>query len=154
MKIRYSQAFAVVEIIIFGIMVCMPYKYPRQSQYVLKVKRGNAGLGLFTDTSVKKNEFLIEYFGPILTNKQADNKKGKYLFEIDDKRTIDGSARENKARYINHSCKPNCEVVIEGKRVYVYSIKSIKAGEELTYDYGKDYVENLIKPSGCRCGNH
>lgn len=144
----------VVEIDIFVIMIFMPYKYPRKSKHVFSVKRGNAGLGLFTDDMISKGEFLIEYFGPILTNDQADEKQGKYLFEVDDKRTIDGSARKNTARYINHSCKPNCEIYIEGKRVYVYSLKKIKAGEELTYNYGKEYVENFIKHKGCKCGNH
>ncbi|HBB44093.1 MAG TPA: hypothetical protein DCZ83_01745 [Candidatus Yonathbacteria bacterium] len=64
---------------------------------------------------------------------------------------IDGSARSNTARYINHSCKPNCEVDIIGGRVFVKAIKRIEAGEELNYDYGKEYFDEYIKDMPCRC---
>jgi uncharacterized protein len=132
----------------------MPYKYPRKPHHEILVKRSSAGLGLFARKPIKKGEFIIEYYGPVLNEEQADRKLGKYLFAIDDTWTIDGSRRENKARYINHSCKPNCEPEIEGKRVFLYAIKNIKAGEEITYDYGKEYVNEFIKPYGCKCGHH
>ena len=132
----------------------MSYKYPRKSQYSFKVKRSVAGLGLFVEGPIKKGDFVIEYCGPLLNEEEADRKNGKYLFEIDDTWTIDGSGRENIARYINHSCKPNCETEIEGKRLFIYALRSIKAGEELTYDYGKEYFNDFIKPCGCKCGNH
>ncbi len=117
----------------------------------LKVKRSSAGLGLFADEDIKKKEFVIEYVGKILTREEADIKGGKYLFEISTRRTIDGSGRDNIARYINHSCKPNCEVEIEKGRIFVSSIKNIKKREELNYNYGKEYVDEYIKPYGCRC---
>ncbi len=117
----------------------------------LKVKRSSAGLGLFADEDIKKKEFVIEYVGKMLTREEADIKGGKYLFEISTRRTIDGSGRDNIARYINHSCKPNCEVEIEKGRIFVSSIKNIKKREELNYNYGKEYVDEYIKPYGCRC---
>src|SRR3989338_8610983 len=117
----------------------MSYKYPRKSQYSFKVKRRVAGLGLFVEGPLKRGDFVIECCGELLNEEEADRKNGKYLFEIDDTWTIDGSGRENIARYINHSCKPNCETEIEGKRLFIYALRSIKAGEELTYDYGKEY---------------
>jgi SET domain-containing protein len=119
-----------------------------------KVKRGVNGLGLFTNVSWKKGDKLVEYIGEIITVEEADRRGGKYLFEIDNKRTIDGKSRSNVARYINHSCVPNCETEIDGKRVFVHAIKKIVPGEELTYDYGKEYFNEYIKPKGCRCPKH
>ncbi len=117
----------------------------------LKVKRSSAGLGLFADEPIKKGEFVIEYIGEMLTREEADKKGGKYLFEISSCRTINGSRRENVARYINHSCKPNCEVDIKKGRIFIYALRNIKVGEELNYDYGKEYVDEYIKPHGCKC---
>ncbi len=117
----------------------------------LKVKRSLAGLGLFADEPIKKGEFVIEYIGKILTREEADRKGGKYLFEISSRRTVNGSGRDNVARYINHSCKPNCEVDIKKGRIFIYALRSIKVGEELNYDYGEEYVDEYIKPYGCKC---
>jgi SET domain-containing protein len=90
--------------------------------------------------------------GKLLTNQEADKKNGKYLFEVNSRWTIDGTGRQNLARYLNHSCRPNCEPEIEGKRVMIYAVKNIKPGEELAYNYGKEYFDEFIKPLGCRCG--
>lgn len=117
----------------------------------LKVKRSDAGLGLITTEPIKKGSFVIEYDGPRLTNEEADKKLGKYLFEVNNKVTIDGSGRKNIARYINHACRPNCEIKIRKGRVFIFAQKNIKPGEELNYDYGKEYWNHFIKPYGCRC---
>ena len=132
----------------------MPSKIPKKTKFQLKVKKSNAGLGLFTEESIPRGEFIIEYFGPRLSNKQANERGGKYLFEAQDGVVIDGSSRENLARYINHSCKPNSKAYSEGKRVMVYSKRKIEAGEEITCHYGKEYFESIIKPQGCKCGHH
>jgi uncharacterized protein len=132
----------------------MPYRYPRRSSHQLAVRRSRAGLGLFVGNAIPKNEFVIEYVGPLLTEKAAAEKGGKYLFAIDDKLTIDGSRRKNLARYLNHSCQPNCEAELDDKRIFFYASRTIKPGEELTYHYGKEYFTDFIKPHGCRCGNH
>lgn len=76
---------------------------------------------------------------------------GKYLFDVGKKITIDGNIPQNKARYINHSCRPNCEADGPPGRVFIFATRSIKPGEELTYDYGKEYFDEHIKPKGCRC---
>ncbi len=117
----------------------------------LAVKRSAAGLGLYTNEPIPKGVCVIEYFGPYLTNEEADAVNNKYLFEVSERRTIDGSPRKNTARYINHSCRPNCEPEIRKGRVFIFSRRAIKAGEELAYDYGKDYWDTFIKPHGCRC---
>lgn len=117
----------------------------------IKVRRGVDGLGLFTLGPIAKADYIIEYWGPILSAKEVEEKGGKYLFEISKNKTIDGTHRENTARYINHSCRPNCEVEIKKGRVLVFAKRTIKEGEELSYDYGKDYWNAYIKPKGCRC---
>lgn len=128
----------------------LPKKY-QNIKRKLVVKKSIAGLGLFTLEDIEKGGFVIEYVGPILTAKQANKKAGKYLFETSANRFIDGTNRTNIARYINHSCKPNAETEVIKGRVFVFAKRKIKAGEELFYDYGKEYVDSYIKPLGCRC---
>ena len=124
------------------------YNFPKD----LKRKKGINGLGLFTAVPMKKGDCIIEYVGDILTTDDEVNARGgQYLFEVSSKKTIDGSVRSNIARYINHSCRPNCEVDIIKGRVFVYAKRAIKPGEELVYDYGKDFFNEYIKPKGCRC---
>lgn len=117
----------------------------------IAVKRASAGLGLFAVRPFKKGERIIEYFGRTISHAEEYTSRSKYLFEVNSRRTIDGATRKNVARYINHSCRPNCEPEIERGRIFIDAIRSIKAGDELTYDYGKEYVNEHIKPHGCRC---
>lgn len=128
------------------------FSFPRPPFAGIKLRRGMSGLGIFATEPIKKGTFIIEYWGPILTDAQVLKKAGKYLFEVGKNKTIDGSSRKNLARYINHACRPNCEVEIRAGRVYVFAKKNIKSGEELHYDYGKEYFDEYIKPYGCRCG--
>ena len=117
----------------------------------LIVRRGINGLGLFTDTAIKKGDFIIEYWGEVINEEQANERGGKYLFQTGKNRHVDGTTRENTARYINHSCKPNCEVKVKKGCIYIYALRAIKPGEELLYDYGEEYWNEYIKPKGCRC---
>jgi len=117
-----------------------------------KIKKGISGLGLFANRDIKKGEVVIEYIGKMLNNKDQDLLNGKYLFEINNRWTIDGKDRSNIARYINHACKNgNCEPEIKKHQVFIEAKKNIKEGEELCYDYGKEYFNEFIKPFGCRC---
>ncbi len=116
-----------------------------------RVARARAGLGLFATVTIRRGERIVEYTGERITNDEADRRGGKYLFEINSKWTIDGKGRENIARYINHSCKPNAESRVVGVRVFIYAIRTIQPGEEIAYDYGEEYVEEHIEPHGCRC---
>lgn len=113
--------------------------------------RSSAGLGLFATRTFKKGERIIEYFGRVISKEEEYTSKSKYLFEVNKRKTIDGTTRENIARYINHSCHPNCEPEIERGRVFIDATKAIKPDEEFTYDYGEEYVDEHIKPFGCRC---
>lgn len=129
----------------------MKWKPTIDKKVVVKRAAKGAGLGLFAEEPIKKGEYIIDYVGEILPNAQCEEHPGKYLFEVDDHFTIDGSARENIARYINHACKPNAEVEIEQGEINIYAIKNIEIGEEITYHYGKDYFNGFIKPIGCQC---
>ena len=123
----------------------------RKTDYT--VFRSSAGFGLKATKDYKKGDTVIEYVGEKITDAEADERANRYLFEINNQWTIDGSPRYNLARYINHSCQPNCEAVLdeEEERVYIDAKRAIKAGEELTYDYGKNHFEEYIKPGGCKC---
>jgi uncharacterized protein len=117
----------------------------------LAIKRARAGLGLFTLKRIPANRRIVEYTGTILNNEERNKVAGRYLFEIDDDRTIDGSARNNLARYINHSCDANAKGFVSGNRIWIWSLRAIEAGEEITIDYCKEYLEQFIKPGSCKC---
>lgn len=119
----------------------------------LRVGRSSAGLGLFATRPFKKGERVIEYFGREISKEEEYSSNSKYLFEINSRKTIDGTTRDNFARYINYSCKPNCEPHIVHGKVWIDAIKNIKKNEELSYDYGKEYFDEHIKPFGCRCAS-
>lgn len=122
-----------------------------EREAAIAVKRTNTGLGLFATKPIPKGKRIIEYVGPLVTNDVVDKSNKKYFLGVNSKWTIDGSARSNIARYINHSCRPNAEAFISGRRVWIWSRKNIKAGEEISYDYGKDYFQWFIEPIGCKC---
>jgi hypothetical protein len=81
------------------------------------VKRTATGLGLFAIESIPARKRLIEYIGPLISNKEVEMRFGKYFFGVNTKWSIDGSARSNTARYINHSCRPNAEAFISRRWV-------------------------------------
>ncbi len=122
-----------------------------KGKYRFAVKRSATGLGLFALEPIAAGKRIIEYTGPVLTHEEADKKGGKYLMTVDEKYVIDGSPRTNTARYINHSCRPNAKAYTSGVRVWVWSLRAIKAGEEITYDYGEEYFDDHIRPKGCQC---
>ena len=130
------------------------------------------GNGVFAVEALKKGERLIEYKGERRTHEDVDNgdtgdvESGHtFLFTLNDDYVIDANVDGNDARWINHSCVPNCEAVIdedEGKdpakdRVFIESRRAIKPGEELTYDYGitldEAHTARLKKIWACRCGS-
>src|SRR4051812_32993775 len=120
-----------------------------------RVGRSRTGLGLFATKPIKKGTKIIRYFGRLLdSRKKADDAiENKYLFELNDRWTIDGSLRKNVARYINHACRPNAESDVQPRkrRVIIRAIKNIEPGEEINYDYGTDYFKAYLKPIGCKC---
>ena len=125
------------------------------------------GIGIIASTDIKKNTKIIQYVGDKITKKQGDirsaerikkylNKKNEgsvYVFELNKKYDIDGSPLHNKARYINHSCDPNCEVDIIDNEIWIISIKRIKKGDELNYDYGYPFDKDDFRDHICKCGS-
>jgi SET domain-containing protein len=126
---------------------------PRK-QKPFRVGRSRTGLGLFATEPIKKGAFIVEYKGRKLNTAQAEAmeaKDSKYLYEINSRWTIDGSSRKNVARYANHSCRPNAESDRRQHMVFLRATRSINPGDEITYDYGRDYFNYFIKPHGCKC---
>jgi SET domain-containing protein len=120
-----------------------------------RIGRSRTGLGLFATKPIKKGAKIVRYLGPLLDsrNKKHDDIENRYLFELNGRWTIDGSARKNVARYINHACRPNAEsdVSARKRKVVIRAIKNIEPGEEINYDYGTDYFKAYLKPIGCKC---
>ena len=119
-----------------------------------RIARSRTGLGLFATRPIKKNSRIAEYKGPLLTTKDANKieaKGNRYLYEINSRWTIDGTPRRNVARYANHSCNPNADTYTVKLRVFIRALRNIKPGEEIVYDYGIDYLKNVIGRSNCRC---
>ncbi|MEI8103956.1 MAG: SET domain-containing protein-lysine N-methyltransferase [Candidatus Moraniibacteriota bacterium] len=115
----------------------------------LKTKRSSAGLGLYTEEPIAKGQTVIEYIGnKVRTTSDIEN---RYIFNVNTRWDIDGSPRWNTARYINHSCRSNCEAIDRRGRIFIVAKKNIQAGEELTYHYGKDYITSDYFKGGCRC---
>ncbi len=130
------------------------------------------GNGMFAVAPIKKGERLIEYKGERRTHAQVDRDSGgdvesghTFMFTLNDQYVIDGARGGNSARWINHSCSPNCEALIEEydgsdrrkDKVVIEALRNIKAGEELTYNYGITLAEpqtaRLKKVWACRCGS-
>ncbi|WP_334149125.1 SET domain-containing protein [Hyphomicrobium sp.] len=116
----------------------------------LTVRRSHSGRGLFTDERIPKGSCVIEYIGRPATAAQMKQNRGKYLFWTSGTSMIDGNIPANTARFINHSCAPNCETVIRRRRIYIFALRAIKPGEELSYDYGEEYF-GIHLAGRCRC---
>lgn len=119
-----------------------------------RIGRSLTGLGLFATRPIRKKSRIVEYKGPILDHDTAlkvEARGNRYLFEVSKARTIDGTPRSNIARYANHSCNPNSEPVIWRGRVFIKALRNIKPGEEIVYDYGTDYLKNVIGRANCKC---
>ncbi|KAM3614980.1 uncharacterized protein V6R79_021741 [Siganus canaliculatus] len=121
------------------------------------------GRGLFCKRNIEAGEMVIEYAGivirSVLTDKREKYYDGKgigcYMFRIDDFDVVDATMHGNAARFINHSCEPNCYsrvINVEGrKHIVIFALRKIYRGEELTYDY-KFPIEDASNKLGCNCG--
>jgi uncharacterized protein len=121
------------------------------------------GRGVYATRPIPVGTRVVEYVGDRITHEEADaryEEKGDdghtFLFVVDDDICIDAGVGGNEARFINHSCNPNCETIIEERRVFIDAIRNIEPGEELGYDYlltweSTDDPEELALYD-CRCG--
>jgi len=122
------------------------------------------GHGVFAKRKIPAGARIVEYVGKRITEKQAEKRTGldpenpfhTFFFSLESGKLIDGGDGGNDARWINHSCAPNCEAQEEKGRVYIHALDDIKRGEELAYDYGlviDEKMSAMLKKSySCRCG--
>jgi len=122
------------------------------------------GRGAFATRRIRAGTRIVEYVGERITREEADARYDDesmarhhtFLFAVDDDTVIDAAHGGNSARFINHSCDPNCEAVIEDGRVFIEAVKNIQPGAELTYDYAyernDDHDEESERLYACHCG--
>jgi uncharacterized protein len=131
---------------------------------MIRVRRSRLhGRGVFALRRIRKGTRIIEYLGDRVSHREADRRYGHkppddshtFLFIVDRAIVIDGGSSGNDARFINHSCDPNCESLIDDRRVFIEAIRTIQPGDELTYDYqiGRDRHDppNVDEIFACRC---
>jgi SET domain-containing protein len=128
-------------------------------------KSKTQGLGAFATRAIPAGTRLIEYVGQRITPDEADeryddesvDRHHTFLFAIDDDVVIDAAFDGNDARFINHSCDPNCDAIVEDKRIWIETIRDVKRGEELAYDYAYILEERhspaVKKRYPCYCGS-
>jgi SET domain-containing protein len=129
-------------------------------------RSGVHGRGAFAIKTIRSGTRLVEYVGESITPAESDRRyddtevKGKhhtFLFSVDSRKVIDATFGGNESRFINHSCDPNCEAVIEDRRVYIESVRTIRPGDELAYDYNYERTPKTTKADeklyACRCGS-
>lgn len=138
--------------------------YERVNAFCGICRSGIHGRGIFATRKIRKGTRIIEYIGERI-DKAESNRRGLalfeasqrtggasvYIFEVTDEWDLDGNKPNNPARLINHSCDPNCEMVNEDNRLYLFALRDIVRGEELSFDYGYDVAHYLDHP--CRCGS-
>ena len=122
-----------------------------------KIKKSNIdNRGVYAAQNIKAGKIIIYYKGKIITKKETeknpkyDNDKAIYLFNLNSRYDLDGDFEYNDARLINHTCNPNCEVAGKGLKLWIFALRDIKKGEELSYDYGFGFDEDF-KQFPCRC---
>src|SRR5262249_37073616 len=111
------------------------------------------GIGAFAATEIRRGTRIIEYVGELITKAESLQRcaaNNEYIFALDDARHLDGNVDWNAARFLNHSCAPNCEALLEDGHIWIVALRDILAGEEITFNYGYDLVDYREHP--CRCG--
>jgi SET domain-containing protein len=122
------------------------------------------GMGAFATRAIAAGTRLVEYTGQRLTPAEAEQRypdvpgvaHHTYLFAIDDDIVVDAAVGGNEARYINHSCDPNCDAVVDDESIWIETIRDVKPGEELAYDYAFRLAERHTPAAKrrypCHCG--
>ncbi len=124
-----------------------------ETEYILIKQSGIHAFGAFARKFIPKGTRFTEYVGEKISKEEAERRlqaDAVYIFEVDETHDIDGDVPYHPAKYLNHSCDPNCESAIEDGHIWIFSLQDIKEGEELTYDYGYDPKD--LEETPCRCG--
>jgi len=114
-----------------------------------------SGRGLFTAQDIKKGTRLIQYTGQRISKEETVRRLAQgnpYICYFNDRYDIDGKALHNKARYINHSCAPNCQIEMTSCSIWIVALRDIAGGEELTYRYDYAYDPETYTDFPCYCG--
>lgn len=112
------------------------------------------GTGAFALRTIRKGTRLIEYIGRRISKAESARlleAQNEYIFDLDDEFDLDGNVEWNPARLINHSCDPNCEAINEEGHIWIVALRTIRPGEEITFNYGYDLADYRDHP--CRCGS-
>jgi uncharacterized protein len=128
----------------------------RSAETDLLLLKGSSihGVGAFAGREIAPGTRIIEYVGERITKSESlrrCEKNNEYIFALNDEYDLDGNVAWNPARFLNHSCTPNCEARLEGGHIWVMATRSIAASEELTFNYGYDLADYRDYP--CRCGS-
>ena len=111
------------------------------------------GTGGFAKAAIRQGTRIIEYLGARISKSESLRRceqNNEYVFTLSDEQDLDGNVPWNPARFINHSCAPNCEAELENERIWIVATRDIGAGEEITFNYGYDLED--FRASPCRCG--
>ena len=114
--------------------------------------------GVYAAQNIKAGKIVIHHKGKIITKKETDknpkydNDKAIYLFNLNSRYDLDGNFEQMRVSSKNHKCKPNCEVEGKGLKLWIFALRDIKKGEELSYDYGFGFDEDY-KQFPCKCSS-
>lgn len=136
------------------------------NEYVILKNSRIHNNGVFARTNIDKGQKIIQYTGRKISkeegsklvkeqlerSKKDHTKGGTYIFELNDEFDLDGDIEENYAKFINHSCNPNCEYFYENDEIWILALRKIEKDEELTFNYGFELDEDYVNYP-CRCGS-
>jgi uncharacterized protein len=111
------------------------------------------GYGGFATRPLRKGARVVEYLGERITKEESLRRceaQNWFIFGLDEEFDLDGNVPWNPARFINHSCEPNCEAFCEDGAVWIVALRDIRPGEEVTFNYGYDLID--YEEHVCRCG--
>lgn len=144
----------------------MPVSLLPSIRHALSLRRSSIhGRGVFARVPIPEGTRIVEYRGQVITNAEAEARYPDdpstpyhtFLFALDDETMVDAGRGGNIARWINHSCAPNCEVVLDDRRLFIEAIRDIVPGEELAYDYNfilpVRHTPAMKRRYPCDCGS-
>lgn len=124
-----------------------------QTEWVLIKQSAIHGLGGYAREDIRSGTRVIEYLGQKIGKAESLRRcqeNNEYIFTLDEQHDLDGAVEWNPARFLNHSCQPNCEAEVDASRIWIVALRDIQTGEELTFNYGFDLEDYRDYP--CHCG--
>jgi SET domain-containing protein len=156
----HSSVFVVLRLILYtggmedSLIKSAALRRPKDTELVIFKESNIHGLGGFTKVDLAEGARIIEYLGEKIDKQESARRceaNNVYIFALNEHQDIDGDVEWNPARFLNHSCAPNCEAQFDENRIWIIALRNIRAGEELTFNYGFDLEDYREYP--CRCGS-